>query len=170
MNKPKITYSELIVKYPNLLDEGTYIVGIRGYYKATKGDPKSNDVGIFDDAIIIVSDGVLWAFNGNTDPSKSGKDLAMLRTGEYLYAKGKHRNTYDALKPYPFGVKMPCTRDGKESTAIGCNIHAGGEYTTGSQGCQTLPKSQWTDFITNVYSLMEKKQLKTIKYFLYENC
>jgi len=169
MNKPKITYPELIAKYPELEKESVYLVGIRGYYLNSKGSVGANDIGIFDDAILLVIDGVIYPFNGNTDPSKEGAGLAMLKCGKYTYYKGKHRGKYDALRPFPEGVKMPCTRDGKDSFAIACNIHAGGEKSTGSHGCQTLPKSQWENFIDLVYLVMDRRKMKTINYFLHEN-
>ena len=168
MKKPKITLSELLVRFPNLPKDGAYLVGIRGYFLNSIGVRGANDLGFYDDAIILVNGSEICTFNGNTDPSKEGKGLAMLKVGSYQYYKGKHRGKYNALRPFPEGVKMPCTRDGKDSFAIACNIHKGGNTTTGSEGCQTIPPVQWDEFIGLVYSVMDKNKMQTINYFLYE--
>lgn len=168
MEKPKITLPELLELYPKLDTSTPFIVGIRGYYLNTKGEKGRNDLGIFDDAILFFDGEHLHNFNGNTDPSKSGLKLAMLLAGTYTYYKGKHRMQYNALRPHPEGVRMPCTRDGRIGLATGCNIHKGGEISTGSRGCQTIPKSQWDDFISIVYNTMDGKNMQTIKYYLYE--
>lgn len=168
MVKPKITLLELLELYKDIDNSKPFICGIRGYYRDSKGVKGKNDLGIFDDAILFFDGVELHTFNGNTDPSKGGQKWAMLDAGVYEYYRGKHRMQYDALRSFPEGIKMPCTRDGKKGFATGCNIHKGGNFDTGSQGCQTLPKSQWEEFIGLVYEVMQKNKMHTIKYYLYE--
>ena len=83
------------------------LVGIRGYYRDTMGAVGKNDVGMFDDALILVSPNVHAAFNGNVDPTRLGwnpkarKPMAQLKPGVYRYRLGKHGirsgNPYKAL-------------------------------------------------------------------------
>lgn len=168
MVKPKITLSELFELYPNLPKDTPFIVGIRGYYLNSMGTKGKNDFGIYDDAILLFDGAVLHTFNGNTDPSKFGVGDACIKSGVYPFYRGKHRGKYDALRPFPEGVKIPCTRDGKDSFAIATNMHKGGEISTGSEGCQTIPPSQWEAFIWNVYDTMNVHKMHTINYYLYE--
>lgn len=93
MNRPKITRAELealIVKAGYQLADKLMIVGIRGYYKDTMGKPGTNDRGIYDDAIILISPDYFETFNGNTDPSKYQPGIAMLKPGLYEYKQGIH--------------------------------------------------------------------------------
>jgi lysozyme len=149
------------------------LIGIRGYY-SKMGVEGKNDTNIYDDAIIVLGKDY-QTFNANTDPSfvkKEGRALAFIKEGVYKFAKGKHRNKYNALRAYPEGVEIPCIRDGKESTAQYINIHMGGEVgkdTTWSEGCQTVPKRQWNKFIELVYAEMNKVKAPTITYILITN-
>lgn len=162
----KIVTAKLGATAPKLV-----LIGIRGYYSNSMGPTKGNDINIYDDAMIVV--GSKYAtFNANTDPSfvkRRNRVLAKLKTGNYKYYKGKHKNRYNALRPFPEGVDMPCTRDGKDSTAKYTNIHMGGTGGTDvvwSEGCQTIPKTQWAKFIELVYEEMNKHGLKTVDYIL----
>jgi hypothetical protein len=51
---------------------------------------------------------------------------------------------------------------------FGINIHRGGVNTTSSEGCQTIPPSQWNGFITIVKEQMKWYGQKTIPYVLTE--
>ena len=168
MIKPKITLSQLFELYPKLPKDTPFIVGIRGYYLNSMGAKGKNDFGIYDDAILFFDGTMLHTFNGNTDPSKHGLGHACIKAGVYPYYRGKHRGKYDALRPFPEGVKIPCTRDGKDSFAIATNIHKGGNKTTGSEGCQTIVPPQWEEFIWKVYDTMNIHKMHTINYYLYE--
>lgn len=155
------------------------LVGVRGYYLKTMGDPKKDDFNIYDDAIYIVSPTAYASFNANVDPSfvmKKNKPMAVLDCGVYRFYKGKHGGRYNALRAYPEGVVLPCTRAGAPSTATYINIHKGGDNindkvdgVTWSKGCQTIYKPQWSAFINLVYSEMDRNGQQTVPYILVEN-
>ena len=156
------------------IDSGVSIVGIRGYYLDTMGEVGKNDRGIYDDAIIVVSDNVHASFNANTDPSVFKKGIASLKPGLHLYKKGNHGISrgpgYPALRPATKGEELPVFRDGKgDDFGIAINIHKGGYKTTSSAGCQTIYPDQWDGFINLVYSEMNRFGQKTIPYLLLEN-
>lgn len=171
-SKPKITKQEAekIVRYhlganpPPLV-----LIGIRGYYSKTMGATDKNDINLYDDAMIVWGLDTFETFNANTDPSYTNKDLAMLDTGVYRFYRGKHRGQYNALRAFPEGVKLPCTRDGEKSLCSAINIHYGGlkpPYVTWSAGCQTIPKNQWESFIHLVYNKMLVNNVKVVPYIL----
>lgn len=154
------------------------IIGVRGYYPKSMGATAGNDINLYDDAAILVGDDVFKTFNFNTDPSfiigRGGRGMAVLDTGKYEFYRGKHRGRYNALRAYPEGAILPCTRKGEKSTCRYINIHKGGMNpssagVTWSEGCQTVPTSQWNDFIETVYANMTKHKMRTINYLLIEN-
>ena len=103
---------------------------IRGHYLDTMGRENVNDRNIYDDSVFLVSEGfkIFESFNANTDPAfvrRGNRDLAMLDLGRYRFYKGKHRGKYNALRAFPEGVLLPCTRNGKPSTCQYINIHSG---------------------------------------------
>jgi hypothetical protein len=141
------------------------------------GNPNTNDINLYDDAMILYSNDIYETFNANTDPSfivKNGRELAVLKTGKYKFYCGKHKNKYNALRAYPEGVVLPCTRNGKDSTCRFINIHKGGMTpssagVTWSEGCPSIPNNQWRDFIETVYRIMRYKGLKTVDFLLIDN-
>jgi lysozyme len=150
------------------------LVGIRGYYRDSMGKAGENDRGIYDDAIFIVSPSAYVAFNANTDPSVRRKGIAVLKTGLHRYRKGLHGISrgpgYPALRPATPGERLPVTRDGTgDDMGIAINIHRGGHNTTSSEGCQTIPPSQWEAFIALVYAEMNRYSQRTIPYLLVED-
>lgn len=171
-SKPKITKSEtekIIKHYLGANVPRLVLVGIRGYYSKTMGATDKNDINLYDDAIIVWGMDTFETFNGNTDPSYANKDLATLNAGVYQFYRGKHKGKYNALRAYPEGVKLPCTRDGETSLCSAINIHYGGlngSYVTWSAGCQTIPKTQWESFISLVYRRMNEFVMKTVTYIL----
>lgn len=150
------------------------LVFVRGYYLDTMGQRGKNDINLYDDAAFILSPTLFESFNANTDPAFAGRKLAMLNLGKYQFYKGKHRGQYNALRAYPEGVKLPCTRDGVASICSAINIHKGGSVNgkdgvTWSAGCLTIPWLQYTEWIERVYDQMTRYGQKTIPVVLVEN-
>jgi hypothetical protein len=152
------------------------LVGIRGYYLNSMGVAGKNDVGLYDDAIILISPNVHAAFNANVDPSrlgfnaKAGKPMAQLKAGVWRYKIGKHGisrgNPYTALVQ---AAAVTVLRGNTEETGwFGINIHRGGRKTTSSEGCQTVPPDQWDAFIAMVQSEMKRNGATIISYVLTE--
>lgn len=152
------------------------ILAVRGYFRRTMGDPNSNDRGIYDDALFLVSPSEVRSFNANTDPSVSRKGIATLVPGVHLYRKGNHGITrpgggYPAFRPATEGEQLPVTRDGSTSPSMGVaiNIHRGSLGSTSSEGCQTIHPTQWLEFQERAYRLMDQFGQKVIPYVLIEN-
>jgi hypothetical protein len=157
--------------------ERAHLVFIRGYYLDSMGAKGVNDLNAYDDAAFLVSPRLYESFNANTDPSfvsKSGRNLAMLNLGKYQFYKGKHKGQYPALRTYPEGRVLPCTRAGVPATCSHINIHKGGSNPrswdkTWSEGCLTIPDLQWPDFQPRVYAEMDFYKQKVIDVVLVEN-
>lgn len=138
-------------------DFNTYpivILGIRGYYGNSMGKPNLNDIGIYDDACCVITKEKFRTFNFNTDPSSMAEGRAMLDIGTWhSYCLGLHKNSYLALVQRYAKVRV-IRKDAKARNGFryatgwyGINIHKGGQYTTGSLACQTVPSVQWDEFI-----------------------
>jgi len=139
----------------------SYVFASRAYYRDSMGKPGVNDVGINDDAIFILTPDHFSAWNANTDPSRYGwnpsadKFMARLKPGVYSFRRLKHKmNSPKGYMAYGQGSK-PVTverirQDGTiastETGLFGINLHRGGNNGTSSEGCQTIPPAQWTDF------------------------
>lgn len=134
------------------------ILGIRGYYLDGMGAVGRNDRGIYDDALFLDAPDAFAAFNANTDPSRvrsgsgrgAGKGMAVLTPGVWpVYRFDKHKGQYLALCQRAGEVTV--MRDGlppyPDTGMFGINIHRGGNTTTSSEGCQTIPPDQWPAFI-----------------------
>lgn len=172
-SRPKLTRGEaeqLVTKAGVSINSGQVVLlGVRGYYLDSMGAAGKNDIGVYDDAIFVLSPTVFRSFNGNTDPAKGGRKLAMLKTGVYNFYRGRHKGQYAALRAYPEGVKLPCTRDGVDSQCSFINIHKGGYSSTWSEGCQTVPTPQYQEFIDLVYSESKRLNQSVIPYVLTTN-
>jgi lysozyme len=174
MAKPNLTREEAIGNIPNDIPEKVILLGIRGYYKRTMGNPEMNDRNIYDDAIFLISPDNFSAWNANTDPSKFRKGIATLKAGIHYYRKGNHGISkpgggYPALRPATRGEKLPVTRDGAgDDFGIAINIHKGSINSTSSEGCQTIKPDQWSDFINEVYGEMDRYKQDKIPYVLVE--
>lgn len=152
------------------------ILGIRGYYKKTMGDPAANDVGIYDDALFIVSASMFKSFNANTDPSRLVPNVAVLKAGgPYLYKIGLHGvsgpSPYIALRQHG---NVTVIRNGKVEVTDSpgnrfyIDIHKGGYHTTSSLGCQTIHPDQWKEFLFTVQEQITKYGQTVIPYCLVE--
>jgi lysozyme len=167
---------QLLNSFP-VYDYPVKLLGVRGYYKHTMGNPDKNDLGVYDDAIFILAPNKLMlSYNANTDPSSIFNDhTAMLKPGgPYLYKIGMHGvsgdHPYRALRQYG---RVTVLRKGKEDTDTAqapfyIDIHRGGYNTTSSLGCQTIHPDQWPDFFANVERLMDNNRQQVIPYCLVE--
>lgn len=155
------------------LSEQVVLVGRRGYYRDTMGEPGQNDRNIYDDAICVVGPNSFATFNANVDPSAHRKNIAVLKPGAWKYKLGVHGLNKPASQRYKALVQAaPVTvvRDGvgDDTGWFGINIHRGGTTTTSSLGCQTIPPSQWLAFIALVESELKRAKQTTIQYVLTE--
>jgi len=139
----------------------TYVFASRAYYRDSMGKPGVNDISMYDDAIFIVTPDHFSAWNANTDPSRygwnagAGKFMARLKAGVWSFRRLKHKmNSPSGYMAFGQG-SQPVTvervrQDGSiattESGVFGINLHRGGNNGTSSEGCQTIPPSQWPDF------------------------
>lgn len=165
---------EAIIRKHGVTDR-VVLVGVRGYFRNTMGKP-GNDRGIWDDALIVVTPTAYATFNGNTDPSIFRPKIASLVPGVHRYKKGKHglRNpstAYPAFRPATPGERLPVRRDGvvNPDPGVAINIHRGGVNTTSSEGCQTVPPSQWNAFYELLSGELSRYKQPTFPYVLIEN-
>ncbi len=149
------------------------LLGIRGYYRDTMGEPGKNDRGIYDDAIILLEKNVQLTFNANTDPSIFRPGIAVLKPGLWRYQIGIHGLNKPPGKRYTALVQAaPVTvirdKQGEESGWFGINIHRGSENGTSSLGCQTIVPAQWPTFISSVQRTLTAFGQEEIPYLLVE--
>ena len=154
------------------------LLGRRGYYRNTMGDPATNDRGIYDDAIFLLTPAAFVSFNANCDPSRFHPGIAVLKAGVWRYRLGVHGLTRDKARQYQALVQAaPVTvrRDSdaaaeprEETGWFGINIHCGGYSSTSSLGCQTIYPGQWDSFIALVKSEMQRFDAREIAYCLTE--
>lgn len=181
MSKPKITSERinalLIKEGVDLAKESFCLVGVRGYFRNSMGQKGKNDIGIWDDGFIWVGhDGELATFNGNVDPSRYYKNVATLKAGKWRYKKGYHgygkANGHMAFRQAAPVVVLRYQSDGSfKEYPLGdtINIHRGGNSTTSSAGCQTLPPAQWDSFREYGYMLLNRYAKKDFLYLLVNN-
>ncbi len=173
---PKATLADidkLLKPYRKALEgESLIVVGIPGYY-SKMGTSPGNDRAIYDDAMFVVSPTHFSAWNANVDPSLFRKGIATLAPGIHRYRKGNHGISrpgggYPAFRPATKNEELPVTRDGVAVPwpGVAINIHRGGNTTTSSLGCQTIPPAQWDAFYAAVSGEMKRHNLKTFPYVL----
>ena len=165
-DRPKISRAEIeaMLKAQNfdLSKHKICIVGIRGYYKKSMGDPTKNDIGVYDDACAVISETEFATFNFNTDPSADAYGRATLVAGLYFsYCLDLHRGDYLAVCQRKGMVNVTRNqKTGRFTGNFGINIHRGGLDNTWSEGCQTVPSRQYTDFISLVCKIVDKNLKK----------
>lgn len=201
MNPPRLSKElavELGTKQWNLICPDVpmpkvWILGIRGYRKESMGDPTRNDVGIFDDALCLISPGVWWPENANTDPSKIGwnpgvgKPYGLLDPGVWWFYPGPHRGKIpafrqadDAAVARMFGIphegkfrvrRMWGWNDPRNYYEWGhqqVNIHPATISSTSSWLCQTLPYDRARPWLQAGWDELKKHGQKTIPLVLIE--
>lgn len=177
--KPQMTKGELEARikseHPNFIVPDFLVVGIRGYYKKTMGNPSLNDRGIYDDAIFLMTKNSFKSFNANCDPAAFQKGIANLKNGIYpAYKFDLHKGKYLAICQRSANVTVLRDGKGEDTGMFGINIHCGGVNTTSSLGCQTIPPAQWDEFIKDAQVLARDAygtdfKKHTITYLLLEN-
>ena len=194
-SRPKATEAQIraiLEDWTPRLDDPVAIVGVRGYYRDSMGAPGVNDLGQYDDAMFLVAPGVFKAVNANTDPSRAGwnpgvgKPFAMLQPGLWYFRRGPHKGKLPALRQCTdeeandlgipddgefrverrFGAGDP--RNYVEKGYFAINIHSGGQSSTSSWGCQTIPPDQFDDFMLSVFEHTKKVNQSRIPYLLIE--
>ena len=143
-----------------------FVLGVRAYYRDSMGEPGVNDVSQYDDAFFIVSPLGFSAWNGNTDPSRYGwndnadKYMARLKTGCWTFIRRMHRGKYWAFGQGDNEVVVERIKSTdivatSERGCFGIDLHLGGINGTSSEGCVTVPPSQWTAFEKELTSTMK---------------
>jgi hypothetical protein len=154
-----------------LVNYAVALLGVRGYYLDSMGEPGQNDRMIYDDAIFILSPRMYLAYNANTDPGCYRTGIASLRCGEWLYKVGIHGLNKPADRRYEALVQAApviVDRDGGtvETGMFGINIHRGSLKSVSSLGCQTIYPPQWSEFIGTVKQELKANGQKDIPYVL----
>lgn len=155
------------------------LLGRRGYYRDTMGVSGVNDIGIYDDAIMLISPASYVTFNANCDPTRIHAGVATLKTGVWRYRIGTHglsrpiAQRYEALVQAAdvTVVRAPDARHPErweETGRFGINIHRGGINTTSSEGCQTIVAPQYAGFLELVRMELERFRATEIPYALTE--
>lgn len=147
------------------------ILGIRGYYCHSMGDPDANDRGIYDDAIIIDAPEITAAYNANCDPSVHRPGIANLCTGLWWYKVGTHGLSKPKDRQYTALVQaaevtVHRDQEGADTGLFGINIHRGSATGTSSLGCQTIYPDQWESFIATVRDHLKRHNQTKIPYLL----
>lgn len=177
-------------------DQHPVLLGRRGYFenegRTGQNDIGIYDDAIF----LVVPGEETKAFNANTDPSSLGKkgratlfapQVVKFRLGTHNVSKPKDQQYRALIQAAPVIVHRFDTAEfAKGSThpvygtclggelwtnnaqvpSFGINNHRGGEFTTSSEGCQTIYKPQWPEYIAAVEAAMTRFKLDTIDYYL----
>lgn len=177
-SRPKMSRSD-VINLINGFDLDAYIlklIGIRGYYKQTMGNPVKNDRGIYDDAIFLLSPDAFISYNANTDPSIFRPGVASLKANQtVLYKFGLHgisgAHPYEAFRQYS---RVTVIRDGigevtdTAENPFWIDIHKGSYNSTSSLGCQTIYPSQWESCLLTAKDQARRNKQTIIPYTLLE--
>lgn len=190
MNRPIVDRAEIeaaLAAYS--LSLTTYPVIALGLQGALGKGP--NTIGGFDDALVILTPTLCEAFTGNTDPSSETPGRANLVTGISWFKPGFHHpgtpKQYAAfVQDGPIlvkrwqtddvqaGTKDPgkgeCQGNGIWKGEFAIHIHdAMGVNTTGSEGCQTVIKTEWPAYHTLLLSELTKARMTRFPYLLIDS-
>jgi hypothetical protein len=146
-----------------------------------------NRIGGFDDLLAVVTPELCEGFTGNTDPSSEVPGRANLVVGVHWFKPGlHHRGTpkeYPAfIQAAPVTVKRwqteavpkgtkdtrgECLGDGLWRGEFYIHIHnAMGVNTTGSEGCQTIIKTEWDSYHTLLLHELTSRSIVKFPYVL----
>ena len=135
--QPRTQTISLLSKHGVDVSKRVALLGVRGYYRDTMGEPGVNDLGIYDDAIFVVSPDTHKAWPANTDPSRLSPGMASLLPGVWKYQLGLHGLSkplhlrYMALvQAAPVTVARHLQRT-TDTGWFGINIHRGGRLGQG---------------------------------------
>lgn len=179
--KPKLELDALFSAYipkqhqDELFQYDVFIVWVKSYYQ--------NDIDLtgYNDAMFVVyrNGGTLkmLPFNGSCnpvvklsdDPNSSRKGTPVLDVGKIYaaYVLGEHKgaksNPYRALCQRVGDVSV--TRIGSDGRTpytdvgrFGINLHRGGKQTLNSEGCMTMPPTQFSEFMSAMERLLGSNQ------------
>lgn len=131
-------------------DRRIHLIGVRHRERA--------EAHVFDDVLILLVKGLVFAFQGSTDPgfSRHEDGAPFLVLGQHAFRFGLHRGSYHALRPRRHGVLVLRSKGDyalTESDLAGeievnatINIHWGGrgvrrKVNRWSEGCQVIAGS-----------------------------
>lgn len=178
-NRPRFSEETVVKIFRYFFDEKyrdypLILLGIR--------NPKIN---FYDDELAVYSrqTNAVVSFNFNADPSAfviRNEPKAILKKGVHFYRISYHKiNTPArrrfALRPASDGERLPVWRRmlGKlvSSVGVAINMHDGGDDSTWSEGCQTIHRSQYQEFLNLVgrafgVSLIYKYGIKAEQRFI----
>lgn len=167
----------------SLADNPVVALGLRG--ALDQGRP--NRIGGFDDLLVVYTDKLCEAFTGNTDPSSEIAGRANLVTGISWFRPGFHHpgtpKQYPAfVQDGPITVSRWQTDDvqagttDERGTCLGGGLWRGdfaihihdamGVNTTGSEGCQTVIKTEWPPYHTLLLDELTKANRSRFPYLL----
>lgn len=190
MNRPTVDRAEIesaLAQYRLSLDEHPVItLGLQGALAAAG----RNTIGGFDDVLVVCTPQLCEAFTGNTDPSSEIVGRANLITGISWFKPGFHHpgtpKQYAAfVQDGPITVRrwktedvLAGTKDPRWGECLGAGLWRGdfeihqhdamGVNTTGSEGCQTVIKTEWAAYHTLLTHQLELAGLRRFPYLLVE--
>lgn len=170
----------------SLTEYPVIVLGLRGGLASSE-----NKIGGFDDALVVLTPSLCEAFTGNTDPSTEIVGRANLITGISWFKPGFHHpgtpKQYPAfVQDGPITVTRWKTEDVQAGTTdptmgrcLGAGLWRGdfaihvhdamGVNTTGSEGCQTVIKTEWPGYHTLLLDELTKAGMQRFPYLLIDN-
>ena len=142
------------------------VLALPGYWLDSMGKKGVNDRMTWDDAIIAYHphQGFL-RYQGNTDPNgyrkgygtaEDTKGMATLKNGVWRFGTGRHRGKKAFRQCMPFTVRRDGNPPYDDTGWFAIDLHAGGENSTSSLGCQTLPASTFAQFQPLFYQWLDE--------------